>query len=350
MIVSPRVGLGPILRDMRRSRPARHGVLHAAVRGSRWVALGALAVAGVLAVAAPPVATAIILVAAGIGFVAGVPHGAVDHLLTSRPSGARSVVVVALLYAGTAALAWALLQWSGPVALAAVVVLSAIHFGLGELEVWQRTTGWRPGRAAALALATAGLGALVLPLARSGPELSGVATSLSPGLAPVIAAGPVRLGLVALWLVAAAIAVIAAVRAGHPTVAVDVVLIGALGLFVPPLVAFAVWFGGWHALRHTGRLLTVEPGCAAHVAADRPAAAVRRFCRLAALPSVAALAVVAALALFTVTAPDPTVAVAEVLQVLLALTVPHMLVVLWLDRSTPRTATHRVQESHVPAL
>ena len=50
----------------------------------------------------------------------------------------------------------------------------------------------------------------------------------------------------------------------------------------------------------------------------------------------AALTVVAALAWFTVVAPDPTTVVAEVLRALLALTVPHMVVVLWLDRSADR--------------
>ena len=112
----------------------------------------------------------------------------------------------------------------------------------------------------------------------------------------------------------------------------DLVLIGALGVFLPPLAAFAVWFGCWHAVRHTGRLLDEEPGCAALVAAGRTGSAVRRFARLAAPPSVAALGVLLALALFATTAPDPEVAIAEVLHVLLALTVPHMLVVLWLDR------------------
>jgi hypothetical protein len=60
---------------------------------------------------------------------------------------------------------------------------------------------------------------------------------------------------------------------------------------------------------------------------------VRRFIRLAAWPSVAALAAGAALGWTTVVAPDPAALMAEALRVLLALTVPHMVVVLWLDRS-----------------
>ena len=56
---------------------------------------------------------------------------------------------------------------------------------------------------------------------------------------------------------------------------------------------------------------------------------------LAAWPSVAALSTtVVALGWITVVTPEPTALVAEALRVLLALTVPHMVVVLWLDRSS----------------
>ena len=140
----------------------------------------------------------------------------------------------------------------------------------------------------------------------------------------------------AAWVAAALVAVTTALRSGHRTIALDVVLIGLLGALAPPLVAFAVWFGGWHALRHCARMLTVEPGCAELMATGRRVAAVRRFVGLAAPPSVAALTVVVALAWFTVVVPDPATVVAEVLRLLLALTVPHMVVVLWLDRSADR--------------
>ena len=47
--------------------------------------------------------------------------------------------------------------------------------------------------------------------------------------------------------------------------------------------------------------------------------------------ALAALLTVVALGWVTVTAPDPTAVMAAVLRLLLALTVPHMLVVMWLD-------------------
>jgi Brp/Blh family beta-carotene 15,15'-monooxygenase len=176
----------------------------------------------------------------------------------------------------------------------------------------------------------------MLPLARSGEQLREVATAISPDLARLIGEAPVQVGLLVIWLVAALVAVTASLWSGHPTVSLDIALIGALGMLAPPLVAFAVWFGGWHGLRHCARILTVEPGCAALVSTGRRRASAMRLIRLAALPSMAALGTVAALGWFTVAAPDPTVVVAEVLRVLLALTVPHMVVVLWIDRTTER--------------
>ncbi|WP_264000766.1 Brp/Blh family beta-carotene 15,15'-dioxygenase, partial [Mycobacterium pseudoshottsii] len=174
------------------------------------------------------------------------------------------------------------LRWAGPAALVAVVVLSAVHFGLGELEVSRRLTGWRPGRLTAAATVVAGCGALALPLARSGEQFSAVAAAVSPGLARLLGAAPLQIGVIVVWLGCAVVASVAAVREGHTVVALDIVLIGALGLVAPPLVAFAVWFGGWHAVRHSARLLSVEPGCAALLARGRRRAAVHRLAGLAA--------------------------------------------------------------------
>lgn len=323
-------------------RSTTTGTLVIAAACSRWLVAATVLVSGGHLVGVPALTAPIALVIAGLGFLAGVPHGAVDHLMAKRLTGGTPILVVASVYAGTASAAWVLMQHGGPVALLVVVVMSALHFGLGELEVARQLTGWRPSRLAAAAIVVAGSGALMLPLARSGDQLAGVATAVSPGLAALISAASVQTGLVVTWVVAACIAVIASLLSGHRAVALDIVLIGALGLVAPPLVAFAVWFGGWHALRHTARMLTVEPGCAALLTDGRRQAATLRLVRLAALPSLAALTAVVALGWLTVAAPDPTALLAEVLRLLLALTVPHMMVVLWLDRATDPEKTDTV--------
>lgn len=306
--------------------------LSTAAAWSRRLAVGTVLVTGGHLIGVPALSSSVALAIVGLGLIAGIPHGAVDHLTATRLAGGRSLAVIVAGYAAVAAVVWVLLRWAGPVALVAVVVLSAVHFGLGELEVSRQLTRWRPGRLIAAAMVVAGCGALALPLARSGEQFSAVAAAVSPGLARLLAAAPLQIGVTVTWLCCAVVAMIAALRDGHAVIALDIALIGALGLVAPPLVAFAVWFGGWHALRHCARLLSVEPGCAALLADGRRRAAAHRLARLAALPSLAVLTAVGALVWVTLAAPNPTAAVAEALRVLLALTVPHMVVVLWLDR------------------
>lgn len=299
-------------------------------RWSRWI----VAVAVLLALAATglphPAQDVLVLVLVAAGLLAGLPHGSVDHRLAAELTGWSTPVVTAG-YAALAVLAWVLLAVAGPVALVVVVALSMAHFGLGELEAARETTSWRPSPTVAVAVAVAGTGALLLPLARSGQQLAEVATSISPQLGTLLAQTPVRIALAGIWGAAATLAASAALRAHQPAVVLDIVLVGALGAVAPPLVAFAVWFGGWHALRHCARLLTVDARSADLLAGGQPRRAVVSLARLAAWPTLAAVVVLAGLLLATLTAADPAAAVGATLLVLLALTVPHMLVVLWLD-------------------
>lgn len=270
-----------------------------------------------------------VLVAAGL--LAGLPHGSIDHRLAAQLTG-RSTLLVGLGYAAVAAVTWVLLTTTGPIALVPVLGLSLVHFALGELEVLRSTTTWRPSWVVSAAVSLAGTGALLLPLARAGGQLSAVAASISPQLGALIASTPGRVGLVALWTSAAAIAMVAATRARQRSVVLDVVLIGALGALAPPLVAFALWFGGWHALRHCARLLCVDGRSADLISRGETRRAIAVLARVAAGPTLAAVLVLAGLVFFTATSADPSAAVGSTLVVLLALTVPHVLVVVGMDR------------------
>ncbi|MCY7395497.1 MAG: hypothetical protein LH468_04950, partial [Nocardioides sp.] len=83
------------------------------------------------------------------------------------------------------------------------------------------------------------------------------------------------------------------------------------------------------------RLLGVDARSAGLLARGRPADAVMALARSALWPTLAAVSVLAVLVVLTASAADSSTAVAQTLLVLLALTVPHMLVVLWLDRRAP---------------
>jgi Brp/Blh family beta-carotene 15,15'-monooxygenase len=111
----------------------------------------------------------------------------------------------------------------------------------------------------------------------------------------------------------------------------DIALLLALALITSPLIAFAVYFGCWHAMRHTARLtLTLDSSQRAFEAGDSQ----RAFSR-AVLPGLPALAgtflIAGVLAVLGKDFSDNFFWMA--LVVVWALTVPHMAVTAKLDRS-----------------
>jgi Brp/Blh family beta-carotene 15,15'-monooxygenase len=321
-----------------RAAAATGRTLAAGARWSRHVVLAAIGLSLVVTTVPAGTAETLDLVLVGLGLLAGLPHGSIDHRIAVSLSGQRMSVVV-LVYAGVAAGSWVLLTTAGPIALLAILSLSVAHFGLGELEILRAVTGWRPSQAIATAIGVAGTGALLLPLARSGVQLADVAEAVSPSLAIPLGNPFLRAGLAGMWVLAAVVVAAAAVRAGHAGVALDVAIVGALGALAPPLVAFTVWFGGWHAVRHYARLLTVDAGCAHLLADGQVGRGVAVLARAAAWPTLAAAAVIAVLVLAAASADDPTAAIGTTIVVLLALSVPHMLIVMWLDRTCPATCS-----------
>jgi len=111
----------------------------------------------------------------------------------------------------------------------------------------------------------------------------------------------------------------------------DLIVLATLALIAPPLVAFAVYFGCWHAMRHTARLTLILPKAKSAAAEDNP----RSSFIAAVIPGLPALfgTVVVALVIALL---DSTNIDASYLWYLLvvvwALTVPHMLVTSKIDR------------------
>ncbi|SFO59856.1 beta-carotene 15,15'-monooxygenase, Brp/Blh family [Geodermatophilus obscurus] len=282
-----------------------------------------------LSVLAPGAVAAAALPVAVVGAVLGVPHGAVDHLVPWWWSGGRHAPrrLLALVVAGYAAAATAaaaaLLLVPTP-ALAAALVLSAVHFGRGEVVAWAERAGRPvPGPAADLLPCTAhGLAVVGLLLWRDPATTDPWVRALSPGIADA-ALGSRTAGLV-LVAVTVAAAVARLLARGRVRDAAELVLVAAVFAVVPPLAAFGVYFGLWHAVRHTGRLLDLARAAGG---ASGWGAAARRLARAGALPSAVALAAVAVLwGLGDVAGLQAQV------SVLLALTFPHAAVVWALDR------------------
>jgi len=263
-----------------------------------------------------------------VGLLLGLPHGAVDHLVPDAelgPSRRRTALVV-VAYAGLALVVLAAFRaWPGP-ALALFVVLSAVHFGTGETAFSDLQAG-RPPQVDVLGAAAFGSAAIVLPLLRDPEAVAPVIALVVPGSTGQLPVAACRAGVLVVLVVAAA-AVAVRVRRRDLVPAGELVLLTVAALLVPMGAFFGAYFGAWHSGRHTARLVAGDPANAADLAAGRLGRPLRRFARTAALPTLAALATVLAL---WATAGGWEAFVAADLAVLAALTVPHTVVVGWLD-------------------
>ncbi|KQS60741.1 hypothetical protein ASG36_07640 [Geodermatophilus sp. Leaf369] len=270
-------------------------------------------------------------VLAMVGIVLGVPHGAVDHMVPFWTGGRRptpaTLASVLAGYLAVAALAAIALLLAPTVTVTAFLLVSVLHFGRAEAVVCAEDAGRPvPGPLQDVATTLAhGLAVVGLPLVLWPQESARVLGHLAPAWGvPLPTSARVLLGLVLVGAVLLSAA--GALRRGRPVEAAELVMVVALFTVVPPLAAFGVWFAGWHALRHTARLVALVRG---GPSAPGPARAAGRVALHAAVPTVVSLGAVVVLA---GPAASPA-AVGAALAVVLALTFPHVRTVAALDRS-----------------
>lgn len=331
------------------------------LRSLTWLPVAAMTALLVLTLAAPAAAAAVAVPVAVIGALLGIPHGAVDHLVPwwwrpielpgsgtrvqSTQRHRRGLGLFAIGYAAFAALALAGLLLLPTPMIAAFLLLSAAHFGRGEVVTSAERAGRRtPGLrqewpvASAYGLVVVGLLLWSSPLSTD-PFLrplsawlaDAVLRSRGPGLVVVAVAVVVGLGLL--------------LRSRRHLEAGELMLLSVTFATAPPLAAFGVYFGCWHALRHTGRLLDLAErqrsraglskglvqGLSNGLSEGGWAPAVGLVARASIGPTLIAIGVVGALWW----ARDLASLQAEV-AVLLALTFPHAAVVWALDRRQAR--------------
>ena len=238
-------------------------LLPKARRTSRLLVLGALGSSALLRHRPESAAQQAVVLGA---LALGMPHGAADtELLRAAAHGSgRRHAVLAAGYAALAAASTLLVRRGGRGVDRAVLLASAAHFGEGELACWRAAPAGAPRRRAALrllaaAVATVGLPAAVGTAGRRDPEV-GVngalprrATGDRTGLALLRDPATRRTVAPLAGMAVLAAAALAASRDGEA--AADTALLTALALLAQPSTAFAGYFGGWHALRHTARVV-----------------------------------------------------------------------------------------------
>ena len=270
------------------------------------------------------------VVVALIALAVGIPHGALDHLVTLPRTSAAKMAVFILVYVAVAiAAVVALLTWS-VIGFIGVVVMSAVHFGIGDAafisEIDRRSVDQKPFQKYLYA-AAAGTLPVVIPLVSE--KSNSALEKVNPQLLDW------HQGLnndLLLWtMVLTAIVLLRLVQKRRDGEAIDLVLLYLLAVTAPPLVAFAVYFGCWHAMRHTARLTLTLPSSQAAFAEGN----LKRAFIKAVLPGTPALigtfVVAAAIVIFRGDSLDDQFLWVS-LVVVWALTVPHMAVTARLDR------------------
>ena len=200
------------------------------------------------------------VVLAVIALAIGIPHGAIDHLITiPRDSTGRFIAFIAIYTLIAVVAALAIAQWN-LLGFQLVVLMSALHFGFGDSAYANETraaaekNGYSSFVLASYAI-PAGFLPVVLPL--TDKRTFDVLQELNPTL--INWAGTFTELLRNSTLVVAGFSILVLFATRNNSLAFDLILLLALSFFAPPLVAFAVYFGFWHAIRHTARLVPKLP-------------------------------------------------------------------------------------------
>jgi beta-carotene 15,15'-dioxygenase len=270
------------------------------------------------------------VVIAIVALAIGIPHGALDHLVTlpkSRPIVMACFIAIYVLVAIVAVVA--ILNFN-VVGFVFVLVMSAVHFGIGDAAFISELDRRRPVAVRlprAIYALSAGSIPVLIPLVNSAS--TDALAQVNPSLINWHQGYDQEILTVVITI--ACISIARLIVRKRIRDAADIGLLLALALLTPPLIAFALYFGCWHAMRHTARLtLSLETSQRAYVAGNIRSAFLR-----AVIPGIPALVgtffIAAILAIRGQEFNDDFFWMA--LVVVWALTVPHMAVTAKLDRN-----------------
>jgi Brp/Blh family beta-carotene 15,15'-monooxygenase len=270
------------------------------------------------------------LIIAVIALAIGIPHGALDHLVTLPKTEPKKMALFIIVYVAVAIVAVIGILKFNIVGFIVVLFMSAIHFGIGDAafinEIDKRSEGTKKLNRW-FYIPAAGFTPVFIPLVNSASTEA--LSSVNPALINW------HQGLDSQILITitvfATIAIGVMVFDKRYREALDLIVLLLLAHLAPPLIAFAVYFGCWHAMRHTSRLTLSLPRCVENIAQGM----LRKAFSNAVIPGLPALlgtfVVAGILALSGRDFTDEFFWMA--LVIVWALTVPHMAVTAKLDRA-----------------
>jgi Brp/Blh family beta-carotene 15,15'-monooxygenase len=270
------------------------------------------------------------VVIAVIALAIGIPHGALDHLVTLPKAEPKKMAAFIVVYVAVAVVAVVGILQFNTIGFIIVLFMSAIHFGIGDgafiSEIDKRSKTERKLNRW-LYIPAAGFTPVFIPLVNSASTQA--LASVNPALINWHQGFDSHILLVVTSFAAVAIVTMAITKRNRE--ALDLTLLLLLAHFAPPLIAFAVYFGCWHAMRHTARLTLSLPRSIESLNQEM----LKKAFSQAVIPGLPALigtfVVAGFMALSGQDFSDEFFWMA--LVVVWALTVPHMVVTAKLDRA-----------------
>jgi len=260
----------------------------------------------------------------------GIPHGALDHLVTLPKAQPKKMAFFIVVYVAVAVVAVIGILQFNTIGFIIVLFMSAIHFGIGDSafinEIDKRSDAEKKLNRW-FYIPAAGFTPVFIPLVNS------ASTEALASVNPALINWHQGFDSQILFAVTAfaVLAILVMIIGKRNREALDLTLLLLLAHLAPPLIAFAVYFGCWHAMRHTARLTLSLPRSLENLNQGN----LRNAFSQAVIPGLPALigtfVVAGAMALSGRDFSDEFFWMA--LVVVWALTVPHMVVTAKLDRA-----------------
>jgi Brp/Blh family beta-carotene 15,15'-monooxygenase len=270
------------------------------------------------------------VVVAVIALAIGIPHGALDHLVTLPKAQPIKMAIFIASYVAVALIAVIAILNFNVIGFILVLFMSAVHFGIGDaafISEIDRRSNITTKLNLWFYIPAAGFTPVFIPLVNSASTRA--LESVNPALIDWHQGWDLEIinGVTAFTTVSIVVMIIGKrFREG-----IDLALLLVLALVAPPLIAFAIYFGCWHAMRHTARLTLSLPKSIEYLNLSSS----RKAFMSAVIPGLPALVgtfvVAAVMALSGQDFSDEFFWMA--LVVVWALTVPHMVVTAKLDRA-----------------
>ncbi len=260
----------------------------------------------------------------------GIPHGALDHLVTLPKSQPKKMALFIIGYVAVAVMAVLLIANWNLIGFQLVLLMSLIHFGIGDLafmaELKNLSNKASKSKSRVPNYLAFGAVPVLIPLLKD----ESIAALTEINIELVNWYQQFRGAIWVLVILAVLMTAVDLFRLKRNRDLLDLFLLTALALIAPPLISFAIYFGCWHAMRHTARLTLSLPKSLTNFAAKKP---VKAFWA-AVIPGTPALALTfAAAGIFWQQDKLDNSFLWSALVIVWALTVPHMAVTAKLDRA-----------------